>query len=233
MIDYTERTARHVMIPRADIHYLSLARPLGENLGVVRTSTHTRFPLTESDIDHVVGMVHVKDLFNRVDQLHSSEDLELLKRDILFVPEGRPLDALQRDFQQRRTHIAIVVDGYGGTSGLVTLEDVIEEIVGEIQDEYDSEEPRAEAVSDHEWLFDAGIDIDDVNRMLNIHLPTDTVDTLAGLVFTRLGKVPEVGEQAVFDDAVIEVLALAGRRIRRVRVMRQDPHGATVEKDAP
>src|SRR5581483_3267364 len=139
VIDYTERTARHVMVPRADIAYLSLAQPLEENLAVVTQAAFTRFPLASTDIDHVIGMVHVKDLFNRRDQLRSSEDLTALKREILFVPETRPLDALQKDFQQRRTHIAIVVDEYGGTSGLVTLEDVLEEIVGEIQDEFDRE----------------------------------------------------------------------------------------------
>src|SRR5207249_2083238 len=120
VIDYTERTARHVMIPRADIAYVSLARPLEENLGVIDQTAHTRFPLASSDIDHVVGMVHVKDLFRRRSELRSSEDLAALKRPILFVPESRPLDALQRDFQDGRTHMAIVVDEYGGTSGLVT-----------------------------------------------------------------------------------------------------------------
>jgi CBS domain containing-hemolysin-like protein len=110
VIDYTERTARHVMVPRADIFYVSLARPLEENLAVVTQAAATRFPLCSSDIDHVIGMVHVKDLFNRRDQLRSAEDLLAIKREILFVPETRPLDLLQRDFQQRRTHMAIVVD---------------------------------------------------------------------------------------------------------------------------
>src|SRR5204863_3654137 len=141
VINYTERTARHVMVPRADIAYRSLARNLEENLAVVTQTAATRFPLCSTDIDHVIGMIHVKDLFNRREQLRSSEDLATVKREILFVPESRPLDLLQRDFQQRRTHMAIVVDEYGGTSGLVTLEDVIEEIVGEIQDEFDREPP--------------------------------------------------------------------------------------------
>src|SRR5207253_2221384 len=114
VIDYTERTARHVMVPRADIAYLSLARSLEENLAVVTQTAATRYPLAATDVDHVVGMVHVKDLFNRRDQLRSSEDLAALKREILFVPDTRPLDALQKDFQQRRTHMAIVVDEYGG-----------------------------------------------------------------------------------------------------------------------
>src|SRR5204862_1487767 len=108
VIDYTERTARHVMIPRADIAYVSLAHPLEENLAVIGQTAHTRFPLASTDIDHVIGMVHVKDLFQRRSELRSSEDLPALKRPILFVPESRPLDALQRDFQDGRTHMAIV-----------------------------------------------------------------------------------------------------------------------------
>src|SRR5262249_60237726 len=142
VIDYTERTARHVMVPRADIAYLSLARPLEENLAVVTQAAATRFPLCSTDIDHVIGMVHVTDLFNRRDQLRSSEDLASIKREILFVPEMRPLDALQRDFQQRRTHMAIVVDEYGGTPGPVAPADVVEEIVGEMQGECSREPPH-------------------------------------------------------------------------------------------
>jgi CBS domain containing-hemolysin-like protein len=121
IIDYTERTARHAMIPRGDVAYLSLARSLEENFTVISQTTHTRFPLGTIDIDHVAGMVHVKDLFLRRDQLRTSEDLVAIKRDILFVPESRPLDALLREFQQSRTHMAIVVDEYGGTAGMITL----------------------------------------------------------------------------------------------------------------
>src|SRR5204862_5905529 len=138
---YPGLAGRPAVVPRANIAYHSLAPRVEENLAVVTQTAATRYPLASTDIDHVIGMVHVKDLFNRRDQLRSSEDLAAIKREILFVPESRPLDALQRDFQQRRTHMAIVVDEYGGTSGLVTLEDVIEEIVGEIQDEFDREPP--------------------------------------------------------------------------------------------
>jgi CBS domain containing-hemolysin-like protein len=133
------------------------------------------------------------------------------------------VDELLEELQTRKVHMAVVVDEYGGTAGIVTIEDLLEEIVGEIQDEYDHEEPRIERVSDDEIVFTAGMDIDDVNRLMDISLPTDEVDTLGGLVFTGLGKVPELGESAVFDDAEIEVLELDGRRINRVRVLRREP----------
>src|SRR5207245_7060681 len=134
-----------------------------------------------------IGMVHVKDLFNRRDQLRSSEDLTAIKREILFVPETQPLDSLQRQFQQSRTHMAIVVDEYGGTSGLVTLEDVIEEIVGEIQDEFDREPPRVEETPEG-LLFDGLTLVDDAAERLGVKLAeTADVSTLGGFVAGRVG----------------------------------------------
>jgi CBS domain containing-hemolysin-like protein len=216
VIDYTERTARHVMVPRADIAYLSLARSFDENLAVVTQAAATRFPLCSSDIDHVIGMVHVKDLFNRRDQLRTSEDLAAIKREILFVPETRPLDLLQRDFQQRRTHMAIVVDEYGGTSGLVTLEDVIEEIVGEIQDEFDREPPTVEETPQG-LVFDGLTLVDDVADRLGIKLPeTADVSTLGGFVTARVGRMPRPGDKVAVDGYDFTVVEIRGRRVTKV-----------------
>jgi CBS domain containing-hemolysin-like protein len=221
VIDYTERTARHVMVPRGDIHYLSLARSLEDNLAVVTQSANTRFPLATSDIDHLIGMVHVKDLFNRREQLRSSADLAAVKREILFVPETRPLDALQRDFQQSRTHMAIVVDEYGGTSGLVTLEDVIEEIVGEIQDEFDRETPTI--VETPEGLvFDGLCLIDDVGERLGVALPeSGDVSTLGGFVTALVGRIPRQGDKVVCDGYEFRVIEIRGRRVTKVLATRR------------
>ena len=220
VIDYSGRTARHVMIPRADIAYLSTARPLEENLGAIAQGAHTRFPLAAGDIDHVIGMVHVKDLFIRREQLKSSEDLVTLKREILFVPETRPLDALQRDFQQRRTHMAIVVDEYGGTSGLVTLENVIEEIVGEIQDEFDREPPSVQETPEG-LVFDGLTLVDDVGERLGVTLPeTSDVSTLGGLVAARVGRIPRVGDTLTLEGCRFTVTEMRGRRVTKVLVAR-------------
>jgi CBS domain containing-hemolysin-like protein len=223
VIDYTGRTARHVMIPRADIAYLSTARPLDENLAVITQGAHTRFPLAAGDIDHVIGMIHVKDLFIRREQLQTSEDLVALKREILFVPETRPLDALQRDFQQRRTHMAIVVDEYGGTSGLVTLENVIEEIVGEIQDEFDREPPSVQETPEG-LLFDGLTLIDDVGERLGVTLPeTADVSTLGGLVAAHVGRIPRVGDAIELQGHHFTVTEMRGRRVTKVLVARVPP----------
>jgi CBS domain containing-hemolysin-like protein len=216
VIDYTDRTARHVMIPRADIAYLSLARPLDENLAVITQSAHTRFPLAAGDIDHVIGMVHVKDLFNRRDQLRASQDLAGFKREILFVPEARPLDALQKDFQQRRTHMAIVVDEYGGTSGLVTLENVIEEIVGEIQDEFDREPPTVQETAEG-LVFDGLTLVDDAAERLGASLPeTADVSTLGGLVAAQVGRIPRVGDRVTVGGYHLTVVEMRARRVTKV-----------------
>jgi CBS domain containing-hemolysin-like protein len=216
VIDYSERTAKHVMVPRADIAYLSLTRPLEENLAVVTQSAHTRFPLAATDIDHVVGMVHVKDLFNRREQLRASEDLGSAKREILFVPETRTLDALQRDFQQRRTHMAIVVDEYGGTSGLVTLENVLEELVGEIQDEFDREPPTVQETPDG-FVFDGLSLIDDVAERLGLELPEPPdVSTIGGLVASQIGRIPRVGDRVAIAGREFAVVEMRGRRVTKV-----------------
>jgi CBS domain containing-hemolysin-like protein len=221
VIDYTGRTARHVMIPRADIAYLSLGRTIEENLAVVTQSANTRFPLATTDIDHVVGMVHVKDLFNRRDQLGTSTDLAVVKREILFVPESRPLDALQRDFQQSRTHMAIVVDEYGGTSGLVTLEDVLEEIVGEIQDEFDREPPSVLETPEG-LVFDGLCLIDDVGERLGVKLPeSGDVSTLGGFVTAQVGRIPRQGDKVPCDGYEFQVVEIRGRRVTKVLATRR------------
>ncbi len=221
VIDYTGRTARHVMIPRADIAYLSLGRTLEENLAIVAQTANTRFPLATTDIDHVIGMVHVKDLFIRREQLRTSADLATIKRDILFVPETRPLDALQRDFQQHRTHMAIVVDEYGGTSGLVTLEDVIEEIVGEIQDEFDRESPAVQETPEG-LLFDGLCLIDDVGERLGVKLPeSGDVNTLGGFVTAQVGRIPRQGDKVACDGYELRVVEIRGRRVTKVLALRR------------
>ncbi len=221
IIDYTDRTARHVMIPRGDVAYLALARSLEENLAVIAQTSHTRFPLATIDLDHVVGMIHVKDLFLRRDQLRSSEDLIPLKRDIMFVPESRPLDALQRDFQHSRTHMAIVVDEYGGTSGLVTLEDVIEEIVGEIQDEFDREPPQVEETPQG-LRFDGLTVVEDVWERLGVEPPEiGDVSTLGGFMAERLGKIPRPGDTVTLDGYDLTVAEMKGRRVTKVVAVRR------------
>jgi CBS domain containing-hemolysin-like protein len=223
---------REVMVPRIDIVAIPMASTLDEALDTILAAGHSRIPVYAESIDDIAGLLYAKDLLKAFRDRDFEPDLNLLLRDAYFVPDSKPVDELLAELKGRKVHMAVVVDEYGGTAGLVTIEDLLEEIVGEIQDEYDTEERRVELVSEDEGLFHAGVDIDDVNRMMDIQLPTDEVDTLAGLIYTRLGKVPEVGEKALFDDAAIEVLSLTGRRIQRVRVVRQRPLVFALTDDA-
>jgi CBS domain containing-hemolysin-like protein len=139
------------------------------------------------------------------------------------VPETKKVDELLHEMQQRRVHLAIVVDEYGGTAGLITIEDLIEEIVGEIQDEYDVEEAPIQEVSEREALFDARVSIRDVNDTLDLDIEDEDFDTLGGLLYHELGKVPNVGDEVRVDGAVVTVLTTTGRRVRKVRVMKVPP----------
>jgi CBS domain containing-hemolysin-like protein len=227
IIDYTERTARHAMIPRGDVVFLSLANSIEENLKIVGQTTHTRFPLGTIDVDHVAGMIHVKDLFIHRDRLRTSEDLVEIKRDILFVPESRPLDALLREFQQSRTHMAIVIDEYGGTAGMITLEDVIEEIVGEIQDEFDRESPKVQETPEG-LVFDGLSLLDDVWEKLGIEVEGSTeVSTIGGFVTELLGRIPRAGDRAPVDGFDLRVIEMKGRRVSKVLVVRRPETTAT------
>ena len=143
-------------------------------------------------------------------------------RPAYFVPESKKVDELLSELQVRKVHMAIVVDEYGGTAGIVTIEDLLEEIVGEIQDEYDAEEPTIEEVAEDQFLFDARVPLDEVNKLLGVELPADGGDTLGGFIYSQLGKVPAVGDTIEFGHARIEVLSVAGRRIKQVRASVQD-----------
>jgi len=228
VFDYTRRSAKHIMVPRADIVYLSLQRPLSENLDVIRQSQHTRYPLCSEDIDHVVGMIHAKDLFRPVEGFRDITDLSNLKRDILFVPESRPLELLQRDFQQRRVHMAIVVDEYGGTSGLVTLEDILEEIVGEIQDEFDTEAPRMQSTPEG-YVVDGLVLLEEIASRLGITIPEHESSTLGGYVIARLGRMVRVGDVVTLGTYNARVIEMKGRRVSQVLLV---PASASVTPDS-
>jgi CBS domain containing-hemolysin-like protein len=229
VFDYTRRTAKHIMVPRAEIVYLSLGRPLAENLETIRQSQHTRYPLCDGDIDHIVGMIHSKDLFLPAEGVRESTDLLTIKRELLFVPESRSLELLQRDFQQRHVHMAIVVDEYGGTSGLVTLEDILEEIVGEIQDEFDTEPPKMQTTPEG-WVVDGLVLLEDVANRLGIDLPEQESTTLGGLVIARLGRIARVGDVVPLDGYDVKVVEMRGRRVSKLPITRRRGDVAAEER---
>lgn len=216
---FGDTLAREVMVPRIDIVALEVETTLNDALDLIIREGHSRIPVYQESIDHIKGLLYAKDLL----VLWRNGDTERALADILrepyFVPESKKAGDLLTELQERKQHLAIVIDEYGGTAGLVTIEDLVEEIVGEIRDEYDFfEEEAYEQVSETVYICIAGLDLDDLNELLDISLPTDENDTLGGYIFSELGKVPEVGDKVETDEVEMEVLTLEGRRIHRVRV---------------
>jgi CBS domain containing-hemolysin-like protein len=204
------------MVPRADIAFLDINEPLPQILETARREAYTRYPLVREQLDDVVGIIHVRELFAAADELRDPADLERLTRTPLFVPESAPADELLNQFQQRRLHMAIVVDEYGGTSGIATLEDVVEELTGEILDEFDVETPP---------IVDAGggcvriigvLPVADLARHLGVEIESDEAVTTGGLILEELGRVARAGDVVRVGDLGLRVLETRNRRVVRV-----------------
>lgn len=211
------------MVPRIDVFALEASTSLPEAVQSILLSGHSRVPVYEETADNIIGLVYAKDLL----RLHTSDEegiqsLRDLLRPVAFVPEAKKVDELLKEMQERGVHMVVVVDEYGGTAGLVTLEDIVEEIVGEIRDEYDqSEELLYLQVSPEEFLFHGRIDLDSFNELLDTHLTKDVADTLGGYVYSEIGRVPTGGEKLSLEGWDLTVEQVSGRRIRRVRASRQ------------
>lgn len=226
IFELSHRLARQIMLPRQDVVYLSTKRTLSENLRLARRSGHTRFPLCDGDLDHVVGVVHIKDLFRRERPISS---LQELAREIAFVPETLELDRLLRRMRTERFHMAAVIDEYGGVSGVVTLEDVMEEIVGQIQDEFDTETPELFLEPDGAYTISGGMLIEDLETALGIEISDRDEDTIGGVVLSELGRNPAVGDRVEVGPLTIEVQEVQLNRVNTVRVTIARP--ATVPSD--
>lgn len=218
-LDLHERTARDVMIPRVDMAYLTTADSFEQNVMAANEAGYTRYPLCDPDADHVIGMVHIRDLLAVSSKPGAS--IRDARRDILVVPETKTLVSLLRMFQSSRIHMALVLDEFGGTAGIVTLEDVLEEIVGDIQDEYQHERPAVETRPDGGLTVDGGLILDDLARDHGITLESEEADTVAGYVQWKLGAVPELGQEVISEGYILRVEAMEGRRVRRVAIERE------------
>jgi CBS domain containing-hemolysin-like protein len=217
VFSYSGKTAKEVMIPRAEIIYISLARTWPENLQFIRSSLHTRFPLCTLGLDHVIGMMHIKDIFQPDSEIRSSEDLLQMKREMLFVPESCPVEDLQRQFQQRRMHMAVVVDEYGGTAGIVTLEDLLEELVGEIHDEFDRSPPKIQKTADGH-VVDGLAQVSEVNARLGLGLEESDARTVGGYITEELGRIARAGDHVQVNGRDLRVVEMKGRRVAKVLV---------------
>jgi CBS domain containing-hemolysin-like protein len=211
VFELSHRTARQIMIPRGDVVYLSTQHSVKENLEIARRSRHTRFPLCEGDLDHVIGLVHIKDLFRAA---QPPSELQAVARPIKFVPETLTVDRLLRRMRRERTHLAAVLDEYGGVSGCVTLENVIEEIVGPIQDEFDAEKPELVRTGEDAYQLSGAMLVVDLEHELGLELSERDEDTIGGVVLSELGRLPDVGDRVEVGALRLEVLEVDRNRVR-------------------
>jgi CBS domain containing-hemolysin-like protein len=233
IFEFGDTLAREVMVPRIDMVAIDVNTSILDALDVVIQAGHSRIPVYEETIDNIVGILYAKDLLRywRGDTTHLR--LGDILRPVYYIPETKKVDELLQELQLRKVHIALVVDEYGGTAGLVTIEDILEEIVGEIQDEYDIEEAFIEVINEDEIIFNGRVDLDDVNHMMGLELPTDVSDTIGGLVYSDLGQVPAVGDKVRIQNVEITVLAVERRQIKKVKVGRLPAEGEAEDKLEP
>lgn len=221
ILEMNDTVAREVMVPRIDMVAIEVETSFKEALDIIIEAGHSRIPVYEEHIDHIIGILYAKDMLRCFrDQMIDIPILKLL-RPPYFIPASKKVDALFQEMQKHRVHIATVVDEYGGTAGLVTIEDILEEIVGDIQDEYDVEEDNyVKVIGPNTYLLNSRLDVYSLSKLLDIDLDTDTADTLGGLLYSLMEHVPEQGECVEHQGWRFTVLALEGRRIEQVRAER-------------
>ncbi len=218
VLNLEEKTARRVMVPRPDIAYLSLSRPVEDNLRVARQAGHTRYPLCEDDLTTVIGMIHVKDLFRAGSPSGVRPDLRKAARSVPFLPESLKLDEVLVQFRANKVHLAMLLDEYGSVVGMITLENVLEELVGPIQDEFDRETPPIVATGDGGFDVDATCPIDVLAEQCGISLPDTDAETAGGLILDLLGRLARAGDSVTVDGRSLTVVRADPNRIRTIRV---------------
>ena len=218
VIQVSERPVREIMIPRAQMDVIDISQPLDELLPLVIETAHSRFPVIDGDKDHIIGILLAKDLLRH----YAGNGFEVrdMLRPAVFVPEAKRLNVLLREFRSNRNHIALVVDEYGGVSGMVTIEDVLEQIVGEIEDEYDFDEDEDNIIADghHSWRVKAATEIDAFNAALGCQFSSEECDTVGGLVIMAFGRLPQRGDQITLGDYRFTVLHADSRRLHAMLV---------------
>ncbi|WP_440998637.1 hemolysin family protein [Fodinibius sp. SL11] len=227
VIEFGTTTVREIMTSRVNIVAISTDNSLNEVLQLIREKGLSRMPIYENDLDNILGVIHSKDVLPYInsDIERTTINWRTIARKALFVPSTKKVDDLLRDFQQEKTHIAIVVDEYGGTEGLITLDDILEEIVGEISDEYDDvEESLYTKFKSGVYIFDAKIDLDDMEDILNMELTSgdDEYETLGGLVYHLTERIPNVGERVYYNNMELTIHSVKNNRVKKLRVKVQD-----------
>lgn len=223
IFDFTDTVARQVMVPRTDMDAAPVTSTLDELLDVITTTGHTRIPIYEENVDSIIGVIHAKDLLPILRQDKGLFDMRAAMREAYFIPETKAVDELLAEFKRGNIQMAIVRDEYGGTAGLVTVEDLLEEIVGEIRDEYDVEEPLIEVIDKDHALVSARMSIDDLNEQMGLAIPeSEEYETIGGFVFDLFGRQSLAGETVSWSNLDFVVVEVESGRLQRIEVIRTD-----------
>ena len=224
VLELSNSTADEIMTPRTDIIAIEVNSDLQMILETITTAGHTRVPVYEDNIDNIIGLVYAKDLLTEIGKTNADFKLRDKMRDAYFVPETKPLRTLLHEFQNQKLHIAVVLDEYGGTAGIVTLEDILEELVGEITDEYEETPPEPiKQIDQNTFEADARTYVDDLNDQFELNLPEDEdYDTIGGFVFSHLGYIPKSGESFDYENLKFTIAAAETRRIKRIRIQKTE-----------
>lgn len=217
VFDFSERHASEIMVPRTDMLCVYLQDSFEDNMKVALNERMTRYPICDDDKDHIVGFLHTKDLLRA---LHAGKkpDLRTLARDLLTVPESMPISKLLRLLQKERKQIAILIDEYGGTAGMVTIEDILEEIVGEIQDEFDEERPEVEAEGEKTYSIDGKMLLEDINDLFGLDIESENCDTIGGWIYSQIEYPPQLGQHVDLPNLIFTIEELDNVRITRLKV---------------
>ncbi|UCH33477.1 MAG: HlyC/CorC family transporter [Armatimonadota bacterium] len=223
IFEFGDKVAREVMVPRPDMAVVERTATVREAVQLAIERRLSRLPVYDGDPDHIVGVVHAKSLLPYLHDRQVDVPVERVMRSPAFIPETKRVSELLGDLRQQQETLAIVVDEYGGTAGLITIEDLLEEIVGEIYDEYDVEHPPVQRIDDATYIVDGTLTIDDANQLDGAQLPAGAYDTVGGLIYDRVGAIPEQGARVETEDMILVVEQLDGRRVTKIRMTRKPP----------
>ncbi len=229
-MDFHQKQARHAMVPRKEIIALSIQAPVHENIAVMRNNKFSRFPVFKDTIDNIIGIVYTKDIFKQDRHLQPDFTLNSVLRDASFLPETATLEKALTTILQKKTHMIILADEYGGTAGLVTLENVLEELVGSIQDEYDRETPDVVKVSENEYIVDGSLTTNDVERLIAVDLSPMDIRSISGFVIERLGHIPKLSEQIITNGVEFTTGKVVDNVIESIRIKKLAVPGDNDEK---
>ena len=222
IFEFRETVSSEIMTPSAEIIAAERSTPIPELIRLITEEGYTRIPIYKDTLDHVIGVLHAKDLLRVCGCSDSGEakDIETYIKPVLLIPESKPITELLREFQTNKNHMAMVTDEFGGVRGLITLEDVIEEIVGDIDDEYDNDESELKVVDEKTVIVDAKVDVEEVEQHFGLDMPEGPYESIGGFITLRLGRVPEAGETLQEGALTFKVLSADARRVKSVRVVR-------------